>query len=45
MTKILTLPTLTISPEKTFFIIVKVARQFDAKDGVTDPESGSNTTR
>jgi hypothetical protein len=41
MTKLLTLPTLTISPEKAFLIVAK-ARQFDAKDGVTDPESGSN---
>jgi hypothetical protein len=43
MTKLPTLPTLTISPEKAYFIVVK-ARQFDAKDGVTDPESGSNAT-
>lgn len=41
MTKLLTLPTLTISPEKAFLIVAK-ARQFDAKDGVTDLESGSN---
>ena len=41
MKKLLTLPTLTISPEKAFFIVA-MARQFDAKDGVTDPESGSN---
>jgi len=32
---------LTISPEKVFFAIVK-AREFDAKDAVTDPNSGSN---
>jgi hypothetical protein len=32
---------LTISPEKVFFVIVK-AREFDAKDPVTDPDSGSN---
>ena len=32
---------LTISPEKVFFIIVK-AREFDAKDPVTDPNDGSN---
>ncbi len=34
---------LTISPEKVCFIIVK-AREFDAKDEVTDPDSGSNPT-
>jgi hypothetical protein len=34
---------LTISPEKVFFIIVK-AREFDAKDPVTDPDDGSNPT-
>jgi hypothetical protein len=33
--------TLTISPEKVCFIIVK-AREFDAKDEVTDPDPGSN---
>jgi hypothetical protein len=32
---------LTISPEKICFIIVK-AREFDAKDGVTEPDPGSN---
>jgi len=32
---------LTISPEKVCFIIVK-ARQFDAKDEVTEPDPGSN---
>jgi hypothetical protein len=32
---------LTISPEKVFFAIVK-AREFDAKDAVTDPDPGSN---
>ena len=32
------LPTLSISPEKAYFIVAK-ARQFDVKDGVTDPES------
>lgn len=36
-------PTLTISPEKVCFIILK-AREFDAKDEVTDPDSGSNPT-
>lgn len=34
-------PTLSISPEKVCFIVVK-AREFDAKDVVTDPEGGSN---
>lgn len=43
MVKLPTLPTLSISPEKSFFIVAK-ARQFDAKDGVTDPESGSNAS-
>ncbi len=33
--------TLTISPEKICFIIVK-AREFDAKDQVTEPDPGSN---
>ncbi len=37
------LPTLTISPENAYFIVAK-ARQFDAKDGVTDPDSGSNSS-
>ena len=32
---------LTISPEQVCFIIVK-AREFDAKDEVTDPDPGSN---
>jgi hypothetical protein len=32
---------LTISPEKVCFIIIK-AREFDAKDEVTDPDPGSN---
>lgn len=35
------LPPLAISPEKVCFIIVK-AREFDAKDAVTDPDDGSN---
>ena len=34
-------PTLTISPEKVCFIIIK-AREFDAKDEVTEPDPGSN---
>lgn len=33
--------TVTISPEKVCFIIVK-AREFDAKDEVTEPDPGSN---
>jgi hypothetical protein len=35
------LPALTVSPEKVCFIIFK-AREFDAKDAVTDPDGGSN---
>jgi hypothetical protein len=37
------LPSLSISPEKVCFIAVK-AREFDAKDVVTDPDDGSNPT-
>jgi hypothetical protein len=37
------LPSLTISPEKICYIVVK-AREFDAKDVVTDPDDGSNPT-
>jgi hypothetical protein len=37
------LPNLSISPEKAYFIVAK-ARQFDVKDGLTDPESGSNAS-
>ncbi len=33
--------TLTISPEKVCYVIIK-AREFDAKNDVTDPDSGSN---
>ncbi len=36
-------PALAISPEKVFFIIVK-AREFDAKDVLTDPQDSSNAT-
>jgi hypothetical protein len=32
---------LTISPEKVAFVIMK-AREFDTKDELTDPDSGSN---
>lgn len=35
--------TLTISPEKVCFIIIK-AREFDAKDELTEPDPGSNPT-
>jgi hypothetical protein len=34
-------PTLSISPEKVCFFIDK-AHQFDVKDAVSDPDSGSN---
>jgi hypothetical protein len=34
-------PSLSISPEKVRFFIDK-AHQFDVKDGVSDPDSGSN---
>ena len=34
-------PILTISPEKVCFIIIK-AKEFDAKDEVTEPDPGSN---
>ena len=36
-------PTLSISLEKVCFFILK-AREFDVKDVVTDPDSGSNPT-
>jgi Protein of unknown function (DUF3775) len=36
-------PDLSISPEKVCYIIVK-AREFDAKDVVTDPDDASNPT-
>jgi hypothetical protein len=38
-----TTPTLSISPEKVCFFIAK-AHEFDVKDGVSDPDSGSNAT-
>jgi hypothetical protein len=38
-----TLPTLSISSDKVCFIAIK-ARQFDAKDTLTDPDDGSNPT-
>jgi hypothetical protein len=34
-------PTLTISPENVFYLIVK-AREFDVKDEVSEPDPGSN---
>jgi hypothetical protein len=36
-------PSLTISPEKVCYVIIK-AREFDAKDVVTDPDPGSNAS-
>ena len=36
-------PTLSISLEKLSFFIAK-AQEFDVKDGVSDPDSGSNAT-
>jgi hypothetical protein len=39
----ITSPTLSISPEKVCFFIVK-AREFDVKDVVTDSDSGSNAS-
>jgi hypothetical protein len=36
-----TAPTLSISPEKVCFFVLK-AREFDVKDAVADPDSGSN---
>jgi len=36
-------PELAISPEKVCYIIIK-AREFDAKDVVTDPDDSSNAT-
>ncbi|MDE1933092.1 DUF3775 domain-containing protein [Bradyrhizobium sp.] len=37
------MPELNISPEKVAFLIEKT-REFDVKEGVTDPASGSNAT-
>ena len=36
-------PELSISPEKVCYIIAK-AREFDAKDVMTDPDDASNPT-
>jgi hypothetical protein len=38
-----TAPSLSISPEKVCFFILK-AREFDVKDAVSDPDSGSNAS-
>jgi hypothetical protein len=38
-----TAPTLSISPEKVCFFIDK-AHQYDVKDAVSDPDSGSNAS-
>jgi hypothetical protein len=35
------MPELSISPEKVVFLIEK-AREFDVKEGVSDPDAGSN---
>jgi hypothetical protein len=35
------MPELAISPEKVCFVIIK-AREFGAKDEVTEPDAGSN---
>lgn len=40
---VVTAPILSISPEKVCFFVLK-AREFDVKDVVTDPNSGSNPT-
>jgi len=37
------MPELTISPEKVAFVIEK-AREFDAKEAASDPDTGSNAT-
>lgn len=37
------MPVLSISAEKVCFIIVK-AREFDAKDSLTEPDAGSNSS-
>ena len=37
------MPELSISTEQVGFLIVK-AREFDVKDGVSDPDEGSNGT-
>ena len=37
------MPELAISAEKVAFLIEKT-REFDVKEGVTDPDSGSNPT-
>lgn len=37
------MPELSISTEQVEFLILK-AREFDAKEGVSDPDEGSNAT-
>jgi hypothetical protein len=37
------MPALAISPEKVCFVIIK-AREFDVKDAVTEPDTGSNAS-
>lgn len=34
-------PALSVSPEQVCFIVIK-AREIDVKDGISDPDSGSN---
>jgi Protein of unknown function (DUF3775) len=43
LSMMVTAPTLSISPEKVCFFALK-AREFDVKDVVTDPDSGSNAS-
>jgi hypothetical protein len=43
MEALMDIPDLAISPEKVDAILAK-ARQYDAKDVVTDPDSGSNAS-
>jgi hypothetical protein len=43
MESVMAEPSLSISPEKVCYIIVK-AREFDVQDVETDPDSGSNAT-
>jgi len=37
------IPTLSLSSDQVCFLIIK-AREFDVKEGATDPDSGSNPT-
>jgi Protein of unknown function (DUF3775) len=43
LSMMVTAPSLSISPEKVCFFALK-AREFDVKDVVTDPDSGSNAS-